>query len=400
MNENHKTIKICFPFNGDTIGGSHKSSLLLIKELQKYEHIEPIIVIFKKGLLANYLDYKEFRYQVIKSSYLPSPAKKDVPRSKLLSKLKNYLITCEQILKAAWFLRKNEIDLVHTNDNNMHLNFALAATITGTKHIMHIRSIYKKEKTPFSFDNADKIISISQTVCSSFPQCLREKNVIIDNPFEKFMTIDKGAAKQQLCNELGIDKNVPIVLMPSNFTKRKRPDFFAKIFVALKKRFSVFFAFIAAGTDYEGFWLDIKKEVQSNDNTQQFFYLGFRKDVEQLISAADIVCAPAVAEPFGRTLVEAMMLKTPVVAAADAGHVGIISHNETGFLIPPDDIDGFVLQIKELLENTEKAKQVAANAFQYAHDRFSIEKHCQCVLSIYDDLLLPEDSPGSGITDE
>ena len=53
--------KICFPFIGDSFGGSHKSTLILIKQLQG-EKIETIIFLHKKGKLYEILKSNKIKF--------------------------------------------------------------------------------------------------------------------------------------------------------------------------------------------------------------------------------------------------------------------------------------------------------------------------------------------------
>jgi len=55
-----KKICICFPFMGDSIGGSHLSALELIKRLDNF-YFYPLIVLHKKGILYNYLKRRKIR---------------------------------------------------------------------------------------------------------------------------------------------------------------------------------------------------------------------------------------------------------------------------------------------------------------------------------------------------
>ena len=60
--------------------------------------------------------------------------------------------------------------------------------------------------------------------------------------------------------------------------------------------------------------------------------LGFRDDISDLMAISDILLAPAENEGFGRSIIEAMISKVPVVAADSGGHVEIIKNNINGLL--------------------------------------------------------------------
>jgi glycosyltransferase involved in cell wall biosynthesis len=100
-----------------------------------------------------------------------------------------------------------------------------------------------------------------------------------------------------------------------------------------------------------------------------------------------VLLVPAVEEPFGRSLIEAMLLGTPLIAADSGGNPEIIRHGETGYLVPPDDPDAFALRTLDLLEDDVARARVAAHARQDAVARFGMQRHAQSIMQIYDDLL-------------
>ena len=95
---------------------------------------------------------------------------------------------------------------------------------------------------------------------------------------------------------------------------------------------------------------------------------------------------PAVGDAFGRTLVEAMLCGTPVVAADDGGHREVIRHGETGLLVRADDAAAFAEGVAELFENPQMAKAIASTAKTTALTTYSVESHVERVQSIYDSL--------------
>ena len=101
----------------------------------------------------------------------------------------------------------------------------------------------------------------------------------------------------------------------------------------------------------------------------------------------DVLVAPAMGEGFGRTLVEAMLCGTPVVAADDGGHREIIRHGETGFLVQPDNPEAFAVAVLDLLENPRLADAVATAAKEEALRKYSVEAHVEKVQAVYDAVL-------------
>src|SRR3546814_3577006 len=56
--------------------------------------------------------------------------------------------------------------------------------------------------------------------------------------------------------------------------------------------------------------------------------MGYRTPGPFWIAACDRLVVPAVGEPFGRTLVEAMLVGTPIVAARSGGNIEALERSE------------------------------------------------------------------------
>ena len=111
--------------------------------------------------------------------------------------------------------------------------------------------------------------------------------------------------------------------------------------------------------------------------------MGPRYPIEPMIAAFDILTAPAKAEGLGRTLIEAMLLGTPIVAADDAGHREAIIDGETGRLVAADDPEQFAGAIVALMRDHERRETMTRNAKAFAEREFSVERHLNGLASIY-----------------
>lgn len=87
-------------------------------------------------------------------------------------------------------------------------------------------------------------------------------------------------------------------------------------------------------------------------------FLGQRKDVPRLLSAADIYCQPNVfPEGFGLTFAEALRAGVPVITTDQGGAREIID-DSCGALVPPDDPAALAAKLQELIDDPNLRRQL------------------------------------------
>jgi glycosyltransferase involved in cell wall biosynthesis len=115
--------------------------------------------------------------------------------------------------------------------------------------------------------------------------------------------------------------------------------------------------------------------------------MGFRYNSAELMAACDIHAVPAIDEPFGRSLIEAMLLGTPVVAAASGGNLEAIEEGVTGLLSAADDPAAMAEAILRLLDSPDQAETIAAKALKAATQLYGADRHVAQISAIYQSLL-------------
>ncbi len=110
-------------------------------------------------------------------------------------------------------------------------------------------------------------------------------------------------------------------------------------------------------------------------------FLGFRRDVAELMQACDIVvhCSSS-PEPFGRVIAEAMLSKRPIVAAKAGGALEIIQDGRTGRLFEPGDAQDLAACISKVLEHDPPA--MVELAYHEARKRFDLPQQANDVSQI------------------
>jgi glycosyltransferase involved in cell wall biosynthesis len=120
--------------------------------------------------------------------------------------------------------------------------------------------------------------------------------------------------------------------------------------------------------------------------TDRFRLFGFRRDVPDLMRAIDVMCLPSHREPFGLVYVEAALAEKPVIARKAGGAPEIITHGETGLLVP-GNIRALTDALLTLLTNQDQAAKMGRLGRQQALDRFGWPKYLTRLHELYNKIL-------------
>src|SRR5262249_10981472 len=113
--------------------------------------------------------------------------------------------------------------------------------------------------------------------------------------------------------------------------------------------------------------------------------IGFRADIPDVMNAWDIVVHASVRpEPFGRVILEAMLLGKPVIATAAGGVPEFIQDGQTGFLTTPGDPAQLAERVIGLLEDGALRRQMGERARAWAREQFSLPRHVAAMSAIYE----------------
>ena len=129
-----KRIRILYPFVGNSIGGSHLSTIELIKNLDK-KKFETNIVLHKEGILSRYLKKENLNNKYLKINGLVG---------KKSGMIINFIYIIKNLFLLIPYINKNKIDIIHLNDSSAGLSWILPAKVSRAKLIWHQRVIFPK----------------------------------------------------------------------------------------------------------------------------------------------------------------------------------------------------------------------------------------------------------------
>ena len=115
-------------------------------------------------------------------------------------------------------------------------------------------------------------------------------------------------------------------------------------------------------------------------------FMGERGDVAEILSAADVLLVPSWEEPFGRTMVEAMAMRTPVIATNVGGPPEVIEDGQNGRLLAPHAPEAWSRAMEDLISDRELLGRMGDSAQRTAM-RFDRDAHVEQVLAVYREVL-------------
>ena len=339
-----------------------------------------MVVLHQEGPLSDYLTGRGIDFQVLPLARLAG----DVPRLPHIAFAQ--VLALKRIIG---FLRKKQVDIVHSNDLRIHLTWPPAAKLGGRKTVFHQRMLMSSARTWRHLSRVtDRAVAISQAVYDTMPENMRLKTSVVYNPISDSRP-DRALMRQQLANEIRVPAETEIVGYVGNMTLQKRPQTFVRIASALQaKRKPI--AFVMFGDDRGGQRAAIADLIRREGLVGSIHVLGHRSPIEPWIAAMDVLVAPGIGDGFGRTIAEAAMIGTPVVASESGGHPEIIVDEETGLLAPPDNVPAMSAAVTRLLSDAALRERYAEHAREQAVLRFSASQHVAAIELVYESLFLRE----------
>ncbi len=182
-------------------------------------------------------------------------------------------------------------------------------------------------------------------------------------------TIEGTDAPSTIRKELGIPESDVVIASTGRITRDKGFDTLCEIARRFRDRPDVRFVVAGDGAYREEFASEIAKTEQE----KQVFLLGYRSDVDNLLKGSDLFLICTRHETLCISVLEAAAAGLPVVASK-VGGIPEILDEKSGFLVSPDDTDGFVTALEKLIASPELRRETGAAARESVGTKFDDSK--------------------------
>ena len=288
--------------------------------------------------------------------------------------------------------------VVHTHATKAGLLGRLAARWAGVPWIIHTF-----HSVPFEMngDLKSKCYIALERLIGSFTDSLACVGEVLRQqiaawkiaPEEKLVTIYSGIdfacyvptyPPREMKQQLGLEEAWPIVGCIGRLCEQKAQQYLVESIAFLRERYpQIRLLLVGEG----GLKPLLEQRIQELGLSSQVFLLGERDNIADLLNVCDIYAMSSLWEGVGRALTEAMYWRLPVVATPVNGVTELISHEETGLLIPPRDPKALAAAIDRLASDSELAQRLGINAHQKARDLMDGRRMISAIEELYERLI-------------
>ncbi len=284
------------------------------------------------------------------------------------------------------YLRANRFDLVHAHSSKAGFIARMAARRAGIPSIFTAHGWAFAEGIPllkrllavfaeiYAARHTNRIITVSKkdrTLGLRFRVADQDKLVTIHNGIRDIKSLDK--------HERGQDQFT--IVMVARFTPQK--DQFTLVKALKRVNHSASLMLVGDGPTRSG----VQNLVRELNLTERVVFLGTRKDVHNILTAADVFVLTSNWEGLPISVLEALRAGRPVIATNTGGIPETVFEGENGFLIPRGNDRILAEQLNKLIADNSLRRQFGAASRRIYEQSFRLERFLQKTQKLYHQVL-------------
>lgn len=302
------------------------------------------------------------------------------------------------------YIRLNKISIIHTHAFNAHIWGLIATKLTGRKVVEHVHDFRYLQPEEFNRRHGKNRQYRYVKFIGNQSDCVivltkQNKEYLFSNHLyqeSKVREIQNGIPilgnnqfilledRKRILQQLGLDERTRIVLIPARIAIEKNIDLIFKIAPEVAAQCPIT-AFVICG---DGPLLnEYRMKTKINNWGKHIRFIGFRSDINKLLSISDVFLLPSFLELHSIAILEAMNMKVPVVVSTGVGcNDEFIDNWQNGILLDPFRNEGWAEAIIRLLKDECLRQRLRENGYQTCRERFDITKTVKRIEDIYVEL--------------
>ena len=250
--------------------------------------------------------------------------------------------------------------------------------IVNWEHSERFRGAFRRILNKITMPLSDKVICDSEKVSIELKRHFHPDDSLIE-----IIPIGGIDLSQYFCDRLGVYDDIRIGSVGRLAKEKGYPYLIEAAKIILKARYNVFFFIVGDGPDFNY----LNDLIEKSGMSERIKLMGFRSDINDILSTWDIYIQPSLWEGLCITIVEAMASSLPIVATNIGGIPESVIDGHNGFLVPPKDPKALADKIIELIDNPELRKTMSERSRKIAEEKYSLDKMIQDIEKVIDFLV-------------
>lgn len=401
--------KILFVESGTWGGGSFESLYHHLCIINK-QHFQPVVV---------YLSENRF-IEPVKDLSIPVYIIRDWVYSKQVPRIIRGLLGRLDMMVDKWFpsyyqnfhnlihfplinqlrniIVNEEIDIIHLNDQtNRDLFGLLAAEKTGIYCISHLRSMrsgyFDHNRALYANQIVHQYIANSEATKEHWQDhgISPMKTAVVYNaiPSLEVKPLD-------IRQHWKIDNSIRYIIgCVGNLNSGKGHDFLLSAFAEfINQGDGDILLFMVGDGPLKN---KLIHQSQHLNIMNRIVFTGYDPRAHAIIADLDLLILPSKSETFGRVLLEAMQVGTPVIATNTGGIPEIIKHEINGLLVNYGDNEKLISEITKGLFDHQLRKKMIKNGYITIQTKFRLSRYASAIEEIYNSVLYNTITPTNNI---
>jgi glycosyltransferase involved in cell wall biosynthesis len=133
---------------------------------------------------------------------------------------------------------------------------------------------------------------------------------------------------------------------------------------------------------------DVEAHARRLAISEHVHFVGEVHDVRALLGSFDVFVLSSVIEGMPNVLLEALAAEKPAVVTAAGGMPEIVTHEETGLLVPPGDPEALAAGVLRLLARPEEGTRLGRAGRRLVEERYTNASMVARYVTLYEELAI------------
>lgn len=177
--------------------------------------------------------------------------------------------------------------------------------------------------------------------------------------------------------------DAPAILVPARLDQQKGHRYLLDALAILAPRWPELITLLAGDGALES---SLREQCAALGLGDRVRFLGYRRDVPELLEAADLVVLPSLYEGLSLVTIESLAAGRPMVATEVDGTPEVVIHEKTGLLAPPANPAALAAAIERMLSDPAMAKRLGSEGRKFVHENFTLQRQIEQTVAVYSEL--------------